>query len=244
MKPIHLLPAASFCFMVWAMAACCTGEKPIDDFNDLEWPEAALPNTPPLLSPEPLPEVHEPPVIQDPVIIGYRYEIVRRFTRNLYATCYSKEDGPIEAKGIYANQKFADKLDRTERRIQRTHYTVALPPELRGFHEALIELPDGTWVHKFRVHVLDYNSESFPTLTSGDSWLPESQRLLKLFDDPYFSVPRDRMKWKGRIDVLFTTAGNYATIKQRQNHWARKNTHEWPCDFWEIVKVPVYGESK
>ena len=245
MKPIHLLPIASFSFMIWAMMACCATDKPVDDFNDLEWPEATALTKPPL-QPEPTPEVQEPPVIQDPelVIVGYRYEIVKVSTELLYATCYSQEDGPIEAKGIYANQKFAAKLSRSERRIQRTHYTCAMPPELKRYHEALIELPNGKWTHKFRVHIPDYNTAEFPAMKSRDAWLPEDQKLLKLFDDDYFSVPRDRMKWTGRIDVLFTTAGKYATIKQRQNQWAKKNTHNWPCDIWEIVEVPVYGDAR
>jgi len=160
-------------------------------------------------------------------IIGYEFKLVKAFSRELYATCYSKEDGPVEAKGIYANQKYAELLNRSERRIQRHHWTVALPPELKEYHRALIYV-DGLWTHKYRVHVPGYNTAD---KTRG-------------FDAGYWSVPRDRMLQKGRIDVLFTTAGAFATIKQRQREWAGRYTHKTICEFWELKKVPIYAKEK
>jgi len=170
-------------------------------------------------------------------LIKYRYEAQYRSTEKLFATCYSKLDGPVEARGIYANESIdrhpkRDRLPRQERRIQRSHYSVALPPELKEKHKALIKIPGVGWRHKWLVHVPDYNKGN------------RNQSIRKGYPfDPYFSVPRDRMKWKGRIDVLFTTSGIYASIKQRQTYWKRKGTKQWPCDFWEIVKIAVYSDG-
>lgn len=191
-------------------------------------------------------ETEEKPAAVERKIVRYEYRIEERFTKKLYATCYSQWDSPAEAKGIYANNKFDDFLHRQERRIQRHHYTVAINPEMKEYHEALIELPGGVWTHKYRVHVPGYNKPLRPTQDStyeNAQYLPRDQRLLSVFNHGYFSVPRDRMKQRGRIDVLFTTAGNYATIKQRQGVWARKNTHEWPCTFYEITKWAVYDSG-
>lgn len=159
-------------------------------------------------------------------IIRYEWRLVKRFSQKLYATCYSKEDGPTEAKGIYSNNKYAQLLHKSERRIQRHHWTVALPPELKKYHNELVYV-NGKWTHKWRMHVPEYN-------TADKS---------RGFDAGYWAVPRDRMLQRGRIDVLFTTAGNYASIKQRQNAWARMNTHNTPVEFWELVKCPVYEKG-
>ena len=209
-----------------------------------EWPDSAgIDNTE---RPEPEPELPQKQA-ERKVIVRYEYRIQKVFTKNLYATCYSQLDSPVEAKGIYANNKFDDFLHRQERRIQRYHYTVAINPELKQYHEALIELPGGIWTHKYRVHVPDYNKSKMPEspFKQGEkSYMDTADyNLLDVFNDPYWSVPRDRMRQKGRIDVLFTTAGNYYSIKKRQSVWARKNTHEWPCDFWEIQKIAVYSDG-
>lgn len=184
-------------------------------------------------------KIKEPPVKTQPVdikevtrikqqqkkqIIGYKYFLVKRFTKKLYVTCYSQHDGPIEKKGVYANQKYADKLHISERRIRRHHYTCALPPELKNYHENLIYL-NGKWTHKYRVHISGYNNDDKDDIDRG-----------------YWSVPRDRMLQRGRCDALITTAGKYATIQQRLKHW-KSNIRE--VEFWEIVKRPVYRkESK
>ena len=163
-----------------------------------------------------------PPEIIKRKFVKYVYRLEYKFTKRLYATCYSQFDSPVEARGIYANQNFADKLHRNERRIQRHHYTVALPPELKQYHETLIELPGG-WTHKYRVFVPGYNKPS-------DA---ESK-------DQVFSVPRDRMRQRGRIDCLITTAGKYADIHQRIRNW--KSTHR-DCMFYEIVKYKLFDDG-
>ena len=239
-RPIWILPQLAFIIMAWAFISCqCNSTKEITEIN-LEWPAST--NT--LFSHQPGPP--EPPVIQDPepipAIVGYRYKIEKKFTLIRYATCYEQNDGPIERKGIYANDDMRD-LHRSERRLTWGHFTVALAPEDDSYHRALIELPGGIVTHKWRVHVPDYNKEAFPTLTSRDAYLPEGERYKAYFDSSYWSVPRDRHKWKGRIDVLFTDADVYYDIDQRQKYWARKNTHEWPCEFWEIEKWAVYSDG-
>ncbi|MFW6173001.1 MAG: hypothetical protein ACOC5T_04590 [Elusimicrobiota bacterium] len=174
-------------------------------------------------------------------IIRHEYGLRKVGVKKLYATCYSKYDGPTEMKGIYANQKFADRLHLRERRIQRHHFTVALNPEMDNYHRALIQLPNGTWTHKYRFHVPGYNPDKFPVVR--EETYPKTQKILSAVNHKYFSVPRDRMKWKGRIDVLFTTAGKYNSIEQRQRYWAKKNTHNTSVEIWEIQKIAIYSDG-
>lgn len=175
-------------------------------------------------------------------LVGYEYKIKYHSTVNLYATCYSKLDGIVEARGIYANQKFADRLHVSERRIQRFHYTVAMPPGYKHFHEALIELPGGVWSHKYRVHVPGYNSPEIPDgKIEGSNQLFEGcQKYLNVFNNKYFSVPRDRMKQRGRIDCLITTAGKYNSLKQRLRNWKSLNKD---VKIFEIQKMAVYSDG-
>lgn len=194
-------------------------------------------------------EKPEPPVKKEPVelkqkkLLSYRYALSYKFTKKLYATCYSQWDSEWERAGIYANNKYSSELHKSERRIQRHHYTVALPPELKEYHNALIQLPDGTWTHKYRVHVPDYNRKEKPVKKNPESFIGRTNYLLSMFNDKHFSLPRDRMRQTGRIDVLFTTAGKYNSIKQRQRAWMNKYTHEHPCQFWEIEIYAVYSDG-
>ncbi len=117
---------------------------------------------------------------------------------------------------------------------------------MKEYHTTLIELPGNIWTHKYRVHVPDYNKPVRPDaqeIMKNKGCLDLGHRLLQVFNNPYFSVPRDRMKQKGRIDCLFTTAGNYNSIKQRQRQWAKKNTHNWSCEFWEIERWAIYNDG-
>jgi len=202
----------------WSVCCLSNGTHTEEEITEPVW-SPPLPQKAEVTTPFP---TQATPAHPKPKIVSYKYQIVHRFNAKLFCTCYSKLDGPVEAKGIYANQKFADKLHLQERRIQRCHFTVALPPELRQYHEALICV-DGKWRHKFLVHVPDYNSD-----VKGEK---------------YWSVPRDRMSQRGRIDILFTTSGKYASIKQRQRYWMKKDTKQWPIEFWEIVKVAVYDDG-
>jgi len=158
-------------------------------------------------------------------LIGYKIKYVYRFTINLYATCYSKLDSPVEAKGIYANDDMTE-LPYRERRIQRHHWTVALPPELDKYHRDLIFV-NGRYDHKWRVYVPGYNR--FKDYNRKDKTKDEG-----------LSKPRDRVLWKGRIDCLLTTAGKYNSLEQRIRNWGSLNRD---CDFYEIVKEPVYEEG-
>lgn len=171
--------------------------------------------TPKTVKEEPKPEVR-------PAYMEFRLEKIGEV--KLYATCYSQQDGTVEKMGKYANQKYATMLHKSERRIQRSHYTVAINPEMKKYHDEMIELSDG-WTHKYRFHVPGYNSS---LMEDGE------------YDSGYFSVPRDRMTQRGRIDCLITTAGQYATLEQRLKNWKSSNRQ---CEVWEIKKYIVYTDG-
>jgi len=177
--------------------------------------------------------------IVDNNIISFVYLIVKIKEVNLYATCYSQQDSTIEMKGIYANQKYASFLNKSERRINRNHYTVALNYNMKEYHEGLINV-NGIWTHRYRFHVPDYNADIIEKFKIKNDTYMNDIDYLRIFNNDYFSVPRDRMsnkkEYANRIDVLFTTAGKYSTIKQRQRAWARRNTHNMPIEIWEIQK--------
>lgn len=164
---------------------------------------------------------HEPakpaPLSEPPVVVETRYEYRLQFTVELKATCYSKYDPGDPGHGRYANDDMTE-LPIQERRINRHHYTVALPPEYNDQHRELIWLPGTGWRHRWGIHVPGYNNER-----------------------EYLSVPRDRMKQRGRIDVLFTTAGKYFDIPQRQRHWGAPMKL---CEFWKIVRIKKYSDGK
>jgi len=179
-------------------------------------------------------------------------------------TCYSKLDGGIEAKGVYANESIdlcADRLLYNERRIRGNHYTVAVNYEMKQYHEKLINI-NGVWTHKYRFHVPNYNSDIMPD-KSIDRFAPResSNWYLMFFNSPYFSAPRDRMgchtkrnsngqiitrdkySFEDRMDVLFTSAGNFASIRDRQCGWMRNTPPKVNVEMWEICKLVVYNDG-
>jgi len=140
----------------------------------------------------------------------------------------------------YGNDDITD-LPLQERRVQRFHRTVALNKKMRDMHTAVIQVEDrfGRYVftHKYRFHVPGYNK------LDKSTW-----------DSSYYSVPRDVMSHKAkltaegkclyceqdRIDILFTTAGNYATIEQRGAYWGMQ---ELPVEIYEICRYAVYSDG-
>jgi len=238
-----VLALVSWHIMIQHITGCSTScERGIEDITFLDFGDDDTADK------EDITEIQEETVTKTaPVDVIKTVYVIRKVkTVTLYATCYSQEDSHVERKGIYANQKYAGMLSRSERRINRTHYTVALNYHMRQYHEALINI-NGTWTHKYRMHVPDYNTGKKPDFKiSGDMYIDEIE-YMRIFNDPYFSVPRDRMgnkkEYANRIDVLFTTAGNYASIKQRQKAWARKNTHNTPVEIWEIQKLFIYKDG-
>jgi len=197
----------------------------------MEWPQQteiqkAIPSPAP--SPDHITQ-KETVVAPTPILIDYRYKPIYRWTRTLKTTCYSKYDPGDPGHGRYANDDMTQ-LPIQERRINRHHYTVALPPELNEFHRALIWLPNKGWRHKYMFHVPEYNG------ANKDYPFGNISPKIK----PYLSVPRDRMKQRGRIDVLFTTAGDFFDIAQRQRHWGAP-MKEVEC--WEIVKIAEYSDG-
>ena len=211
------------------------------------------------------------------VILGYNYRLEYVETINRKVTCYSKDDPGDPGHGKYANINFADKLYRSERHINSSHFTVALNYDDKEWHENLIQLSGGTWTHKYRFHVPGYNKEKKPDLNHypyGDSFLGDDYDFKSITDNTYFSIPRDRMGrvWicphcrkvvignryfckycnrsikpidlygrsgENRIDILFTYAGKYNSIKERQKYWGAKKLN---IDVYEIVKYPIYSE--
>jgi len=205
----------------------------------------------------------EPPVITEgPKLSKHVYRMIPVETRKRLLTTYSKWDSPAEEKGIYANQKFANYLNIYERRIRDKHYTVALNLLDDYFHNRLVKLPDGSWTHKFRVHVDGYNKSDFPNIADirdGNAYLGSdvSSLLKAVADSDYFSAPRDRMSHgsdrknrNGRcdycsdnqvMDVLHT--GYPAIVKQKQKRWMRTNQRYTNVDFWEIARFAVYSDG-
>ena len=175
--------------------------------------------------------VEEPLVIKVPiklatekVLLRYVTRLEYKFSTNLYNTCYTGYDPGDPGHGKYANQKYAAKLHLSERRIRRNHWSAALPPEYKQYHEQLFRLPDGRWTHKFRVHIKGVNKDVIGKETDSD----------------YFCVPRDRMKQKGRIDFLITTAGNYMSRDQRVANWKSINRD---VEFWEFNRYAIYSDG-
>jgi len=167
-------------------------------------------------------------------IVKLLTRIVKIERLNLYATCYSQYDGKVEVKGWYAchwNKVLRRLIAPQEHRIQLWHYTVAIPPERKELHESIIKLPDGRWTFKYRIHVPEYNLKDRPT----------SGKMTDVVDHGYWSVPRDRMKWKGRIDVLYT--GDIGAVRRKQKIWKRKGTKNWPIDVWEIQIWAMFNDG-
>jgi len=182
--------------------------------------------------------VEEPPVISEENIpapkkvdrIEYRLEY--RFSGTRYTTCYTGYDPGDPCTGNYANQKFAGRIHRHERFIRYEHNTVALNDQDKRYHNELIQLPDGSWTHKWRVHIdgvhKDYRDDTGVRTLSDDT------------DTVEFAVPRDRFHKRGRIDYLITQAGRYASKEQRVRNW-RSVKRE--CDFWEWTVYRVYSDG-
>jgi len=231
-----------FALSVIVMTACSrcsvTENVALTEFdNDLEFEEE--------------PEVKEPVVIKEPVALNQK-KIVRYFdqlryvkTVVCYATCYSPISDP-DYKGRYANDDLD--LPRHMRRAKTSDWTVALNLKMREYHDTLYQKQNGEKTHKYRFHVEGYNKEN----------IDENKT-----DTEYFSIPKDCMthatgikkgREKGlngeclyckqnRIDVFFTTAGNYNSIEQRQNAWKRKNTHNSRVEIWEWKKIAVWSDG-
>jgi hypothetical protein len=214
-------------------------------------------------------EIEEIKVIEEPKQVERKIEkIVYRIfmvdERPQRLTCYSRFDGGIEMKGIYANESIdlsGDRLPVSERRIRGNHYTVAVNYEMKEYHEKLICI-NGAWTHKYRFHVPNYNSEIVPDNSiSKFAQRYSTNWYLLFFNSPYFSVPRDRMgchtkrnsngqivtrdkySQEDRMDVLFTSAGNSATIRDRQRAWARNTPSKVNVEVWEIGKFAIWNDG-
>jgi len=211
--------------------------------------------------------IEEPPVILEPLktakIIKYVFRMESVDNQRRLATTYSKWDSEKERKGIYANQKFANYLNIYERRIRTKHYGVALCLLDARFHNRLIQLPNGTWTHKYRVHVPHYNPGPKPSNMEAsnhrNSYMGSdvTSDILSIADCKWFSVPRDRMSHgsdrknhNGRcdyceddqcIDVLHT--GYEAAVKNKQRKWMNNYQKYMDIGFWEIACFAVYDNG-
>ncbi|RLI36699.1 hypothetical protein DRO66_05160 [Candidatus Bathyarchaeota archaeon] len=191
-----------------------------------------------------------------PVVETNRYfRIVKIGQFNRKPTTYSIYDKNDRQPGHpdygkYANNKFGRKLHRSERYVHTSHYTVAVTYKDRGLHNSIIQLPDGTRTHKYRLHVPHYNSDSYD-VASPDSYLDNrSQKLLRVADSSFFSVPRDRMSHKkgncrycreDRIDILHT--GYEASVKKKQRWWMSNIKSKLPIDVYEIRYFVEYSDG-
>jgi hypothetical protein len=230
----HTALALSSAFLIYAMASYgCT--EPLAEPTPLAEPfEFDLEESDPAAEP-PLPD---PAPIADP---EHRIEIRRVGTIDLYATCYSMFDGATESRGWYANHwnpLTRPYLPIQEERIQTWHYTVALPPELADYHTKLIQLPGGSYTHAYRFHVPGYNLDALPAPGSHES----DTDVFSVINHGYYSVPRDRMKWRGRIDVLFT--GSLDAVLRKQRDWKRRKTHGLQIEIWEVQVHAAEGAAK
>jgi len=211
---------------------CCMRQKfgPVEPIPEkLEWeeiqPVEALPKTETSSNNEALPktETSSPkPVKRRFVRMVYKLEYSHSVIR--YTTCYTGYDKNDPGHGKYANQRFADKLHLYERRIRYDHNTVALCPEDKQYHLALINIPGKGWTHKYRVHIHGVHTDEISTHT----------------DSKYFAVPRDRMKQSGRIDYLITQAGKFETKEQRVKNWKSINRK---VDFWKWNVYRLYDDG-
>jgi hypothetical protein len=152
--------------------------------------------------------------------VRYEYRLEYQFSKIRYTTCYTGFDKGDPGHGKYANQNFADKLHLYERRIKYEHNTVALCPEDKKQHEELIQMPDGAWTHKWRIHIDGVHQNEITEKTDSD----------------YFGVPRDRMKQSGRIDFLITQAGKYNSLDQRVRNWKslKRKIEYWK---WKVYRL-------
>jgi len=169
-------------------------------------------------------------------IARYVYGMRKYESLTRYVTCYPDHPSDIDKRKPYANRKYPF-VERRETRIRRSDFTVAVNFEDRWMHNAFI-VKDGMAINRFYVHVPDYNKGyRDQSLAGGYPY------------GPYFSVPRDVMPDKKaylqppRMDILFTTAGEYASIRQRQTYWAKKYTHEHQVDVYELVRYRVYADG-
>jgi hypothetical protein len=205
------------------MTNCKTPEvqqepEPVLEFEFDEDPSIKEP--PVILEPKPV----KKPVQSDKRIIRYIWRLTYRFSKNRYTTCYTGYDPLDPGHGKYANQRFADRLHLHERRIRYEHNTVALCPEDKQYHLELIQMPDGKWTHKWRIHIDGIHRKEI-----GESTI-----------SGYFAVPRDRMKQSGRIDYLITQAGKYKDMEQRVKNWKSINRK---VEYWEWVRYAVYSDG-
>ncbi len=213
--------------------------------------------------------IKEPPVVIDPVplpetkFVKYAFRMVPIEKRRRLATTYSKWDSPAERKGIYSNQRFAAYLNLYQRRIRDKHYGVALCLLDADYHNRIVQMPDGTWTHKFRVHVPAYNRGEKPknmeTSDKRDSFIGSNltAQILAIADCKWFSVPRDRMSHKGDkknhngkcdycvddqcIDVLHT--GCPAIAKRNQKRWMENHQAYMDVEFWEVACFAIFDNG-
>lgn len=164
------------------------------------------------------------PVPAQKKFVKYIWRLEYRFSRIRYTTCYTGYDKNDPGHGKYANQKYASKLHLYERRIRYEHNTVALCPEDKIYHQQLIQMSDGIWTHKWRVHIHGVHRD----------------QICEATDSGYFGVPRDRMKQSGRIDYLITQAGKYKDMEQRVKNWKSMNRK---VDFWEWTRYALYSDG-
>ena len=195
-------------------------------------------------------------------IIDYVLRMIPVVKKKRLATTYSKWDSPKEEKGIYSNQKFANYLPFYERRINTEHYGVALCLTDAKYHNRLIQLPNGKWTHKYRVHVPHYNTDIKPTILEASerskrAYYSISDAILDIAKSRWYSHPRDRMSHdsdgknhNGRcdycednkcIDVLHT--GYRAIVKQKQKKWMNSYQRYLVIEFEEIALFAIYSDG-
>jgi len=217
----HLVILSTLLISIMVLSSVCcmrNGTKePEPQPQVLEWDEPE-PIPEKAKEPEPKPELIKRRFVRMVYKLEYSHSVIR------YTTCYTGFDKGDPGHGKYANQRFADKLHLYERRIRYEHNTVALCPEDKQYHLALIEIPGKGWTHRYRVHIQGVHSDEISTHT----------------DTKYFAVPRDRMKQKGRIDYLITQAGKFATKEQRVRNWKSINRK---VDFWKWNIYKLYDDG-
>ena len=168
--------------------------------------------------------------------IGYDYRIPKVGDMERVASCYSRYDSDVEAKGEYACKKYTF-LEWRERNIYISHYTVALAPEDDIYFRTFLRLPRGMVVHAYLFHVPEYNKGNIQAMEDVRSYFTGDQRIRDYLYQPYFSVPRDRMKKYSppRIDVLLT--GCPSAVSRKKGRWGLRNDYKV-----DIHRVKVYAK--
>jgi len=104
-------------------------------------------------------------------------------------------------------------------KLHDAHYTVAVPVKWRHLFEDRVELPDGTWFHRYRIWC--------------DGYTPPGK----------YAVPRDRITAHDRFDFLFTSrkGGKGPTARAYAFTSKAKTFEVWRYDW---VKVPKGNADK